>query len=370
MELVNATRMVAGYTMGMEPSGRELLVVVVKGTFALPAAQGDLLRLHEQQAPLVMSDEFFGEPGVSAPKYEAEYAPRKQRCDVLLNASAYAPGGQPADRVTVGVRIGNWSKSFNVVGDRVWETGAGMGLGPITPFAQMPITYDRAFGGLDNCSSDPAEHGAYPRNPIGRGFHRQMRKEWIHGTPAPNTEELGNPVKWVDGTYKPMSLGVIGRQWEPRFKYAGTYDQRWLDEDFPFLPPDFDEQYYQAAPLDQQLSKPVGEQVVTLLNLTADGRRDFVLPHFEAPVYVIPKRGDREEYVAPLDTILIEPDVGRITLCWRIARPLKKDMHELAQIVVGRTGRDWWQQREQVSFPIPIVIEPMPEPEVAAGAGA
>ncbi len=33
MELINATRMQAGYTMGMEPSGRELLVVVIKGTF-------------------------------------------------------------------------------------------------------------------------------------------------------------------------------------------------------------------------------------------------------------------------------------------------------------------------------------------------
>ena len=45
MELINATRMVAGYTMGMEPSGRELLVVVIKGTFALPAAPASTLRL-------------------------------------------------------------------------------------------------------------------------------------------------------------------------------------------------------------------------------------------------------------------------------------------------------------------------------------
>ena len=36
MELVNSTRMVAGFTMGIEPSGRELLVVVVKGTFQIP----------------------------------------------------------------------------------------------------------------------------------------------------------------------------------------------------------------------------------------------------------------------------------------------------------------------------------------------
>ena len=37
MELINATGMQAGYTMGLQPDGRELLVVVVKGTFTIPA---------------------------------------------------------------------------------------------------------------------------------------------------------------------------------------------------------------------------------------------------------------------------------------------------------------------------------------------
>jgi hypothetical protein len=37
---------------------------------------------------------------------------------------------------------------------------------------------------------------------------------------------------------------------------------------------------------------------------------------------------------------------------------------------VGRKGRDWWQQREQVAFPIPVVMVPMekPEPKTAAPA--
>ena len=89
MELINSTRMVVGYTMGMEPSGRELLVVVVKGTFRIPTEQGATLTLHDQQVALVTSDVFFGEPGLSAPKYEVDFAPRKHRCDVLLNGSAF-----------------------------------------------------------------------------------------------------------------------------------------------------------------------------------------------------------------------------------------------------------------------------------------
>src|SRR5690348_12215390 len=115
MEFINSTRMVAGYTLGSEVGGRELLIVVVKGTFRIPREPAGRLPLHEEQVPLVMSDEFFGEPGLSAPKYEIDFAPRKARCDVLLNGTAYAPGGRPVERVQVGLRIGGWSKSFSVV---------------------------------------------------------------------------------------------------------------------------------------------------------------------------------------------------------------------------------------------------------------
>jgi hypothetical protein len=230
----------------------------------------------------------------------------------------------------------------------------------------MPISYDRAFGGTDNAHDDPSKHAAYMANPSGRGFHKQLVKEWVDGKPLPNTEELDQPVNWVDGNFKPMSFGVIGRHWQARAPYAGTYDQDWLDNVFPFLPPDFDDQYYQSAPLDQQLPLPLGEQLVTLTNLTPDGRRSFVLPHLEAPVNIFPKKGEREDLKAFADTIVIEPDEERVTMTWRVARPLKKNMFEIAQVLVGKKGREWWQQRDRVSFPIPIVVEtmrPVSEPE-------
>lgn len=350
--------MAVACTMGLEPSGRELLVIVVKGTFAIPTEQGATLALHAEQAPLVMADVFHGEPGLSAPKYEVDFAPRKQRCEVLLDGSAHAPGGKPAERVTVGLRIGNWSKSFAVVGDRFWYTAGAVRATAPKPFTTLPISYDRAFGGTDARHEDPAQHAAFMPNPSGRGFHKHRISEWLHASPLPNTEELKHPVTEPDGIYRPMAFGPIGRHWEPRYKYAGTYDQKWLDEVFPFLPADFDERYYQSAPLDQQLPIASGEQPVTLLNLTEDGRRDFVLPQFEAPIYMIPKQGKREDYSAPLDTIVIEPDLRRVTMTWRMARPLKRNLFEIAQVLIGRKGAQWWQQRESVAFPIPIVVEP------------
>ena len=358
MELINSTRMIAGYTMGMEPSGRELLVVVIKGTFRIPAEQGAPLRLHEEQLPLVMSDVFYGEPGLSAPKYEVDFAPRKHRCDVLLNASAHAPDGRPTSRVEVAARIGAWSKSFAVVGDRVWEAmGPGIGSSAAIPFTTMAIHYGRAFGGTDHFHEDPAKHAAFMANPAGRGFHSQLVKEWVHGTPLPNTEEIGKPVNWIDGKFKPMSFGTLGRHWEHRIPYAGTYDQHWKDNIFPFLPADFDERYYQSAPDDQQLALPLGEQIVTLTNLTPDGSRSFVIPHLEAPIHVFPKNGAREDLLAHADTIVIEPDENRVLMTWRVSRPLKRNMFEVSQVLVGRKGREWWQQRD-TTFPIPIVVEP------------
>lgn len=355
MELINATRMVAGYTMGTEPSGRESLVVVIKGTFRLPAP-GEAVRLADEQLPLVMADTFTGQPGYSAPYYEVDFAPYKPRCDVVLLGSAHAPGGRPATRVSVCLRVGNMSKQFAVIGDRVWQAAATriVASAPV-PFVSKSITYDVAFGGVDQEHDDPMQHAAFMANPVGRGFRRHLRREWVDGRLLPNTEELNHPVSRPDEAYRPMAFGSLGRGWTPRHRYAGTYDDDWLENHFPFLPPDFDERYYQAAPEDQQLATPVGGTEVTLINLTPDGRRSFVLPDFEAPVLVVPKHGEPEDYRAGVDTVMFEPDLERFTVSWRVKRPLKKNILEIARVLVGRKGHEWWQKRDAIAFPIPVV---------------
>jgi hypothetical protein len=365
MELINATRMTAGYTMGLDKSAREYLVVVIKGTFVLPRA-GEPVRLHEEQLPLVMADTFTGEPGFSAPVYEIDFAPRKHACDVLLVGSAYAPPGKQVTRSRVTLRVGNLVKTCEVVGPRVWNAG----LARITPsepgyFTQLPISYDTAFGGADRNSDNEAEHDAYLPNPVGCGWHKHLKAAWVDGKPLPTTEEPGRPVTFPTDKYQPMAFGPLGRGWAQRARYAGTYDQKWLDDVFPFLPQDFDERYFQAAPEDQQLPIPKAQLQVDLEGFTPDGLRQFTLPYFEAPVHVFPKKSEREDYTANLDTIVFEPDHERLQMTWRVARPLKKSMHEVAQVLVGKKGRQWWQQREEVSFPIPVVMVPMERAEAA-----
>jgi hypothetical protein len=370
MELTNSTRLPAGFTMGHEPSGQELLVVAVKGTFSIPE-NGEPVRLAEEQVPLVMADTFTGEPGFSAPLCEVDFAPRKQRCDVLLNGSAYAPAGRPAPRVEVGLRVNGASKNFTVVGDRVWRAGAaGIGPGTPVPFAVMPISYDRAFGGVDNRDENPSNHAAFMPNPVGRGFHKDLRASWVDGTPMPNTEESNRAVSMPnDAKYRPMAFGPVGRGWDPRYRLAGTYDQRWLDEHFPFLPPDFDDRYYQAAPPDQQIPHPRGGEEIVLVNLTPEGHVGFALPTFDAPVCFFPRKGPREDGRLVLDTIVLEPDHRRFQLTWRVTRPIKKNIFEVAEVLIGRKSAAWWAERVALKFPImlaPVRSDESPStPEVS-----
>jgi hypothetical protein len=143
-----------------------------------------------------------------------------------------------------------------------------------------------------------------------------------------------------------MAFGPVGRGWEQRIKYAGTYDQDWIDNTFPFLPADFNDAYYQVAPLDQQIAFPGGGEEVVLVNLTSEGRLSFKLPAIEVPVVFFRKKGERHETRAVLDTIIIEPDKRVFSLTWRTSLPLKKNMFEIPQVLAGRRSRAWWRARE------------------------
>ena len=196
----------------------------------------------------------------------------------------------------VGLQFGNWRKSFAVHGERVWRNvGIGYAASAPAPFERMPISYDNAFGGTDDRFRDPANYRQYPANPVGRGWRYHRYPERIVGSPLPNTEEAGDPVRDPCGSYRPMALGPIGRSWPPRVKFAGTYDQAWRDNVFPFLPADFDSRYFQCAPPDQQIAKPKGGERVILANLTPDGRREFAFPTVEMPIVFFRRRAGRVE---------------------------------------------------------------------------
>lgn len=341
MQLVNATNMSAGYTMGMQVDGRELLVVVVKGTFTIPPP-GEEPLLAEEQVPVVETDVFTGEPGFSAPLYEIDFAARKPRCDVLLNGSAFAPNGIPAERVPIMLRVGDWQKSFYVVGNRVWQRGlSGFKASKPEPFTKMPFSYNNAFGGIDRSFEEEKTHRWYPTNHAGIGYYEYLKDRFVIGKPLPNTEEIDKPITKPNGKYQPMALGPIGRAWQQRVRWAGTYDQNWMENVSPFLPEDFRDEYYQAAPEDQWIDYPGGGEEVELVNLTPKGKTAFKIPVYDLFIEFYYKNKDRKKVKANIDTLLFEPDLARFTLCWRVCLPLRRNMHEMRLAVAGRMPGSW-----------------------------
>ncbi|TCM86472.1 DUF2169 family type VI secretion system accessory protein [Rhodovulum steppense] len=366
MEILNQTRFVPAFTQGMDKAGREHLVLVVKGTFDFPDT-GEVPPIAEDQRPLVMADEYTGAPGFSAPLWETDFAFRKARCDVIVNGSAHAPGGRPVQGVRVGIRVGDWSKTLDVIGAREWRV-----VGPVVtatephPFTKMRFSYDTAFGGPDRSDPDDPAPAVYRPNPVGLGWGQVRNQSRLSGQPLSNTQEPGVAVTSPYGSYRPMALGPVGRGWPERLKYAGTYDQRWQDEVFPFLPADFDERYFQCAPEDQQIDPPGPGVPVILGHLTPRGREAFRLPPETAlPVTVF--RGQAavlERRLLP-DTLLFDCEARVLMLVWRVSVPIRRIITEFSGAWIGPPTEAMARARAEGRRYVRAVGVPEPEEDEA-----
>jgi hypothetical protein len=324
------------FTMGMDKAGHEWIVVVVKGTFDFPATPGGPVQKSAEQVPLVMADTHTGAPGYSATLWETDFAFRKRRCDVVANGCAYAPNGRPAARVPVGIKVGNWSKLFEVVGTREWRA-----IGPVftstapLPFLKLPISYDVAWGGVDRLDPEENLPASYKYNPVGTGWSRTKNQRLIPGLRLPNTQAAGEEIRSPFGDYKPMSFGPMGRGWPGRIEYGGTYDDNWEANIFPFLPPDFDERYFQMAPPDQQIDHLTGGEEVQLVNLTPEGQVSFRMPSTVLPITLF--KGRQKAYEANIcpDTFLLDPEKRRFSLVWRMSQRIQRTIIDFSECWVG-----------------------------------
>ena len=336
MLIWNQTGFVHEFTMGMDKAAHEFIVVVVKGTYAFPEAPGGLVRRAAEQVPLVMADICTGEPGYSATLWETDFAFRKPRCDVIANGCAYAPGGRPVERVTVGIKLGAWQKLFEVVGTREWRARGPLFMATAPqPFLRQHFSYDTAWGGTDRLDPEDKLPASYKYNPIGTGWARTRNQHLVPGLRLPNTQSLGEEIRSPFGDYKPMSFGPMGRGWPGRIEYGGTYDDNWTKDIFPFLPPDFDERYFQMAPPDQQIDAPRGGEDVVLVNLTPNGRESFRLPATTLPIMLF--KGSDKAYEADLlpDTVLFDLENRRFSLVWRVSQRIHRTILDFSECWVG-----------------------------------
>lgn len=335
MNLENTTAFPAEITLNTDKNGADSYLVVVKGTFTIPR-RGEASVPAPEQVPFVYGDQHYGDPEVTSIRYESEFAPTKQLADVVFVGSAHAPKGRPARSVHVELRVGEMVKRLDVVGDRVWRSVLGVLALPSRPrpFKQMPIVYERAFGGSDTCDKSPKKHRFDQRNLVGVGLQRGGSPRKAKGRPLPNLMAPGQSLRRPGQRIGPASLGFLGRNWEPRLGHTGTYDARWKEERFPLLPEDFDERYFQGAPEDQRCKPLRGGEVVRLVNLSKEGDLSFELPDLSLPMEF--RFADGTETMRPAaDTLILEPDEGRFQVLWRARQPVRAKLLALVKVVIG-----------------------------------
>lgn len=212
--------------------------------------------------------------------------------------------------------MGSQRKILEVIGDRVWKRSLVGTVVPSSPapFVCLPLVYERAYGGHDTHSADPAAQRMFAENPVGRG-HAAHRASLL-GQPVANLEHPGAPP----GSRGAAGFGAICSHWSPRRELAGSYDARWVATRKPLLPEDFDPRFHMCAPLDQQHVPHLrGGVPIELVNLTPGGVLRFALPkiYLAFRTRFAVRRGERQqEHRAKLETVVLEPDYPRVLMVW------------------------------------------------------
>ncbi|WP_420859617.1 DUF2169 family type VI secretion system accessory protein [Marivivens marinus] len=332
MHIENLTSFPCQFTLAFDSAGREMVVVVTKGTYTLPEAPGDACTLSPAQRPLHLADEIADGLG-SAILSETDFAPTKPFCDVMVSGPACTPGGEEVKRLLVAAQLGKMKKSFHVLGPRAWQ-GRMLGVEPSEPkpFSVQEISYQQAWGGGEQHPRKEDIWDTVDTNPAGVGYYPYSSR--TEGKPLPNTEEVGKPVLEPVGTYVPMAFGPIGRAWLPRRTFAGTYDKVWQDTRMPFPPTDLDPRYFQSTPPDQQIRYPTHGEAFSLVGLSPRGPIHGVLPAPKVTMRFERKTGRMTQRIAQPDTVVFYPSDHQLTITWRTHLKPDRDIFDLSQVVV------------------------------------
>ncbi len=233
--------------------------------------------------------------------------------DVFVIGSLWQPGGQPGAELTAEIRIGDrLLRRIIAVGDRRWVR-ANDALVPSDPqpFASMPLSYERAFGGVAESENGPC---AWPPNPLGRGFY--MTPEEAEGQPLPNLEDPDHRIASMDDRPEPMATGPYPAEGSLRAEHAVELD---ADAEVPVMKRVRPLIFNQAHPrmILPPAETPRAGEIVEITHASPEGALRFAVPGiaFHARV-TLEDRG----YAFPLhlDQIAVLTEEKRVVLGYRV----------------------------------------------------
>ena len=230
--------------------------------------------------------------------YEVDFAPRKHACDVLLLGSAHAPEGRPGHASArrparradgEGVRRGRRPRLAGRPDRhhaRRRRSRSRRCRSPTTWPSAAPTATAKTRARTRRLSAQPGR----PR------LAQAPEERWVDGAPLPNTEETGQagerPERQATGRWPSARSAAAGRS--ARAMPAPTTSSGWTTSSRSCRRTSTSATTRRRRRTSSCRCRK-GPMDVVLSDFTADGARQFMLPHFEAPVHVFPKRGERED---------------------------------------------------------------------------
>jgi hypothetical protein len=329
---------------GKDDKNRPILAVLVKRTYDL--RPGGRVTRAERSRSLVRADEYYddGDPEWATVKYETDLAAFKPATDVVIIGKAFAPGGKAVTQLEVVVEVEAHRKTLRVSGDRHcrFRDKAAPAFTDPLPFTEMPIQYERAYGGKDS-QSQPAAPFYYPRNYMGVGVVLKNERGTVEGLPLPNIEDpedlltpdrvaIGEPDRW-HAQPLPDGLGWFQRTWYPRCSFVGAMpayvdvDTHLREETLGLIPkgqmalsrqfklPGFDVRFNNGASRGLMLPHLGGQETIRLTHLTPSGSLVFKLPGEKPSIRL--DLGQGENPLAPvLNTVCVRLAEMQVDLVW------------------------------------------------------
>jgi hypothetical protein len=306
-------------------------------------------------------------------EHDTDHWPFKPLTDVVVQGHAYPPSAGQRSFIAK-VNVAAASKALLVTGDRkatLSSTGR-IVLSPPAPFDKIPLSYARAYGGIDRVAEEkygnpmmvldkyrrpelqPEYHSPfiYPRNAAGRGYLMEATPQALDALELPNIEDPYDPVE-----KRQLAVGSVrvwptlplpwGTNWLhmaffPRVAYLGAcrqfdaFEGEWpevrrgfADKGFPRLGEVgevLDERWYNGGSLGLQFP-PLGGDLsgveIGLVGLHPSGREvRFRLPARPPRLWVDGRKNTLVETRPVLHHVVIRPDDNRVTMLWRGHAPV------------------------------------------------